>query len=132
MSGTYGSNAVANNRVVHFEIPADEPEALTTFYHELFGWTFQRAPGPVEYWNCVTGIEEPGINGGVVKRQNPQHPCMNYVDVASIDATIERATKLGAQVALPKMVVPNVAAIACLIDPEGNIFALRERLQASH
>jgi uncharacterized protein len=122
---------MANNRVIHFEIPSDEPETLTAFYGELFGWTFQRAPGPVEYWNCVTGIEGPGINGGIVKRQNPQHPCMNYVDVTSIDATVERATKLGAQIALPKMLVSGVAAIACLIDPDGNIFALRELLQTS-
>lgn len=119
---------MATNRVVHFEIPADEPQALTEFYGELFGWSFMRAAGAVEYWNCVTGIEEPGINGGIVKRQNPTHPCMNYIDVANVDATIERATKLGAQVALPKMLVPGVAAIACLIDPEGNIFALREVL----
>jgi predicted enzyme related to lactoylglutathione lyase len=120
--------AMANNRVVHFEIPADEPEALTVFYGELLGWSFKRAAGAVEYWNCVTGIDGPGINGGIVKRQNPTHPCMNYIDVASIDATIARATTLGAQVALPKMTVPGVAAIACLIDPEGNIFALRELL----
>jgi predicted enzyme related to lactoylglutathione lyase len=120
---------MANNRVVHFEIPADDPQALTEFYGTLFGWSFQRASGAVEYWNCVTGTEEPGINGGIVKRQNLQHPPMNYIDVASIDATLDQATKLGAKIALPKMQIPGVAAIACLIDPEGNIFALRELLQ---
>jgi predicted enzyme related to lactoylglutathione lyase len=44
-----------------------------------------------------------------MQRQNPQQPWMNYVDVASIDATINQATKLGAQVALPKTPVPGVA-----------------------
>ena len=36
------------NRIVHFEIPATQSEALTKFYGELFGWTFQKAsfPGP--------------------------------------------------------------------------------------
>ena len=28
---------MADNRIVHFEIPADQPEALTKFYRELFG-----------------------------------------------------------------------------------------------
>jgi predicted enzyme related to lactoylglutathione lyase len=61
---------MANNRVVHFEIPANQPEALTRFYGELFGWKFQKAsiPGP-EYWLCDTGLEGPGING-VMQRQN--------------------------------------------------------------
>ena len=44
-----------NNRVVHFEIPANQPESLTKFYSEVFGWKFQKAalPGP-EYWLCET------------------------------------------------------------------------------
>ncbi len=46
-------------------------------------------PGP-EYWLCETG-DGPGINGAVMQRQQ-QQPWMNYVDVASIDAAIEKAT----------------------------------------
>jgi predicted enzyme related to lactoylglutathione lyase len=95
---------MSNNRVVHFEIPADEPEALTKFYSDLFGWKFSKAPLPgVEYWLCDTGTEGPGINGAVTQRQNPQQPLVNYVQVASVDTMLEQATKLGAQVALPKM-----------------------------
>jgi predicted enzyme related to lactoylglutathione lyase len=56
---------MANNRIVHYEIPANQPEALTRFYSELFGWKFRKAsiPGP-EYWLCTTGSEGPGIDGG--------------------------------------------------------------------
>ncbi|MGI9070107.1 MAG: VOC family protein [Bryobacteraceae bacterium] len=119
---------MANNRIVHFEIPANQPEALTKFYSDLFGWKFQKAPiaGP-EYWLCETGSEGPGINGAVMQRQNAQQPWMNYVDVASIDSTIENATKLGAKVALPKMPVPGVGAVAAIIDPQGNICGLWEK-----
>lgn len=116
---------MASNRIVHFEIPADQPEALVKFYGELFGWKFTKASNsPVEYWLCDTGSEGPGINGAVAKRQNAQQRPMNYVDVANIDAAIERATKLAAQVALPKMPVPGVGAIAILIDPQGNLCGL--------
>ena len=116
------------NRVVHFEIPANEPEALTKFYRDLFGWTFQKAPIPgVEYWLCDTGSDGPGINGAVMQRQNPQQTWMNYVDVASIDVAIDKATKLGAQVALPKMPVPGVGAVAAIIDPQGNVCGLWEK-----
>jgi uncharacterized protein len=119
---------MANNRVVHFEIPATQPEALTKFYSDLFDWKFHKAslPGP-EYWLCDTGPDSPGINGAVMQRQHAQQPWMNYVDVASIDAAIEKATKLGAQVALPKMPVPGVGAVAAIVDPQGNICGLWEQ-----
>lgn len=119
---------MANRRVVHFEIPADKPEALARFYGELFGWTFQRAAkAEVEYWSIDTGADAPGINGGIVKRQHPQHPCMNYVEVASIDAAVDKAARLGADVALPRTSVAGVGTIACLLDPEGHVFGLLER-----
>ena len=114
-----------SNRVVHFEIPANEPEKLTKFYSDLFGWKFQKAPIPgMEYWLCDTGSDGPGINGAVMHRQSPQHPITNYVDVPNLDAAIERATKLGAQVALPKQTVPETGYVAAIIDPQGNICGL--------
>ena len=70
--------------------------------------------------------ESPGINGAVVQRQNAQQPWMNYVDVASIDATIEKAAKLGATVTLPKAIVPGAGAVAAIIDPRGTICGLWE------
>jgi predicted enzyme related to lactoylglutathione lyase len=118
---------MATNRVVHFEIPADQPETLTKFYSDLFGWKFNKAPLPgPEYWLCDTGSDVPGINGAVMQRQHPQHPWMNYIDVSSIDAMVERATSLGAKIALPKTPVPGVGAFAAMIDPQGNIFGLWE------
>ncbi len=121
---------MANNRIIHFEIPADQPEALTKFYTDLFGWKFQKAPIPgMEYWLCDTGSDGPGINGAVAQRQNAQQPLMNYVDVSSIDTAIEQATKLGAKVAMPKMPVPGVGAVAAIVDPQGNICGLWEAAQ---
>jgi hypothetical protein len=116
---------MANNRVVHFEIPAHEPQALTRFYGELFGWKFEKADleGP-EYWFCITGSSEPGINGAVMKRQDEHQPLLNYVDVESIDEAIAKATNLGATVALPKMPVGQIGFVAALVDPQGNMCGL--------
>jgi predicted enzyme related to lactoylglutathione lyase len=118
---------VSNNRIVHFEIPANEPQQLTQFYGTVFGWKFNRMemPGP-EYWLCDTGSDGPGINGAIMQRQHPQQPWMNYVDVPSIEATLEQATKLGAKIALPKTPVPGVGSYAAFIDPQGNICGLWE------
>ncbi|HEX6792133.1 MAG TPA: VOC family protein [Candidatus Krumholzibacteria bacterium] len=119
---------MASNRIVHFEIPANQPEALTKFYGELFGWRFNRMemPGP-EYWLADTGNDGPGINGAIMQRQHPQQPWMNYVEVKSIDAVIQTATGLGATVALPRTPVPGVGAYAAIIDPQGNICGLWEQ-----
>lgn len=120
-----------NNRVVHFEIPASQPEALAKFYSSVFGWKFQKAslPGP-EYWLCETGSDGPGINGAVMKRQDPRQPWMNYVDVANIDAILEQATNLGAKIALPRTSVRGVGAFAAIIDPDGNICGLWEQIKS--
>lgn len=119
---------MASNRIVHFEIPANEPEKLTQFYGEVFGWKFNKLDmSGLEYWLCDTGTEGPGINGAIMKRQHPQQPWMNYVDVPSIDAAIAKATGLGAQVALPKTAVPGVGAYAAIIDPQGNLCGLWEQ-----
>lgn len=116
------------NRVVRFEFPASRPEALARFLSDLFGWIYQCVrTGAAECWAFTTGSRQLGINGGVVKRQNPQHPPMTCVDVASADVSIERATQLGARVALPKTPIPGVGAISCLRDPGGNVFDLIEQ-----
>lgn len=118
-----------NNRVVHFEIPANEPESLTAFYEKTLGWTFQKAPIPgLDYYLATTGDDGiPGINGAITKRQNAGQPWMNYIDVPALDETVEKAVSNGGQVALPKMPVPGVGHIACIVDPEGNVFGLIER-----
>jgi len=35
---------MVNHGVVHFEIPADDPEKLAAFYTQLFGWRIEKFP----------------------------------------------------------------------------------------
>lgn len=52
-------------RVQHFEISANDPEKVASFYEKVFGWKVTKWEGPVEYWLVETGeTEEPGIDGG--------------------------------------------------------------------
>lgn len=37
------------SRVVHFEIPADDPKRSIKFYETEFGWTIEKWDGPIEY-----------------------------------------------------------------------------------
>jgi len=59
-----------------------------------------------------------------MRRQNAGQPVTNYVDVPNMDTALQTAVNLGAQVALPKMPVPGVGAVAAIIDPQGNICGL--------
>jgi predicted enzyme related to lactoylglutathione lyase len=120
------------NRVVHFEIHADDPTRAKNFYEKVFGWQFTSWGGPQEYYLITTGDEkEPGINGGMFKRMGPppghENPVSAFVctiDVESVDKTVEAATSAGGRIALPKQAVPGVGWLAYVTDTEGNILGL--------
>jgi hypothetical protein len=113
-------------RVVHFEVPANDPEALAGFYGKVFGWQTQKAPGPMEYWLTKTGEGGPGIDGGFLKRHHPQQPVANTIDVKSVDESLAMVVDSGGKVALPKMAIPGYGWLAYFLDPEGNIFGIME------
>jgi hypothetical protein len=120
--------------VVHFEIPADDVERAKKFYSGLFGWKIERWEGlKNDYWliDSSDSMNKATISGGIIKRQAPGHPFMNYIGVDSIDASLEKAVKLGGKVALPKQVVPGVGAFAAFIDSENNIIGLHQMEKGS-
>jgi predicted enzyme related to lactoylglutathione lyase len=121
-------------RPVHFEIHADDPERASAFYSTVFGWRIEKWAGPADYWLVTTGPDgEPGINGGILRRQGPPPaagaPVHGYVcttEVPALDDTVEAATGAGGTVALPRMPVPGVGWLAYLEDTEGNLFGVLE------
>ncbi len=77
------------SRVVHFEIPADDPERSIKFYETVFGWTIEKWDGPIEYWLIITGDEDkPGIDGGLARREDPETGVENTIDVKNLDQTL--------------------------------------------
>lgn len=116
------------SRVVHFEIPSDNPEKTVGFYEEVFGWKFNKWDGPMDYWLIETGEEgAPGINGGLMKRQQEAQSVVNTIDVPSVDAFIQKVTDAGGTIAVPKMAVPSVGYLAYFLDTEGNMFGIMEQ-----
>lgn len=90
-------------RVVHFEINADDPERVVKFYQKVFGWKIEKWNGPVAYWLVTTGPnDQPGINGGIMKRMNPQASTYNTVDVPSVDEFTKRIVEAGERSLLPR------------------------------
>jgi len=118
------------SRVIHFEVPADNPERAVDFYKKVFGWNFQKWDGPQEYWLVSTGPDtQPGINGGLLRRQYPGAGTCNTISVASLDQAIASVAQHGGKNVVPKMAIPGVGHLAYCSDTEGNVFGL---LQADH
>jgi predicted enzyme related to lactoylglutathione lyase len=124
-----------DHTIVHFEIPADQPERAAKFYRELFGWDIKKfegsAAGGIEYWMVQTVPTDdqgmparPGVNGGLMRRMYPGQPPVNYIAVEDVDRFVEKAKPLGAKVLMEKSPVPGMGWFAQLNDTEGNLIAI--------
>jgi uncharacterized protein len=128
--------------IVHFEIPADDVERARKFYSTLFGWKIEkievRKDGEtIDYWMISTTSSSEGkgggsheekksasIDGGLMKRQDPQQPNLNYISVSSIDEYSKKVKELGGKVVMPKTEITGYGFFAVCIDTENNAFAL--------
>ena len=114
------------NRPVHFEIPAEDPARGMAFYETVFGWKFNQC-GEAPYYLVTTGPkDQPGINGGLMPRRDPQQPVVNTMDVVSLEETLATVEKAGGTCVVPKMAVAGVGYLAYCKDTEGNIFGIMQ------
>lgn len=114
------------SRVIHFEIPVDDPDRAIAFYKNAFGWKIEKWPGPMDYWLVNTGDEKaPGINGGILKRGDVKGTT-NTVGVESLEASIAAVTKAGGTQIMPKTPIPGVGYFCYCLDPEGNLFGMMQ------
>lgn len=112
-------------RIIHFDIPSDDPERAQKFYQHVFGWEFNKWEGPMEYWIIKTGDDkQPGINGGMARRMPGQMGMTNTIDVPSIEEYTSKITSNGGRVHTPKFPIPGVGYFAMCSDTDGNIFGI--------
>jgi predicted enzyme related to lactoylglutathione lyase len=121
------------SRVIHFELPADNPERAVEFYKKAFGWQFKKWEGPQDYWLITTGAEgQPGINGGLTRRMQPGAGTCNTIGVASVDDAIASIAKSGGKNVVPKKPIPGVGYLAYCADTEGNVFGIMQADPKAH
>jgi hypothetical protein len=123
------------DKVIFFEIPADNPSRAREFYTSSFGWKMNEIPqmhytqiGTVEADRLgVRGTpKEPGaINGGMVERQRGlvENPLI-YIGVKNIDEALVTVEKNGGKIVKPKSPVGNFGFAAYFKDSEGNVIGL--------
>lgn len=121
------------NRVIHFEIQADDVDRAKKFYEDVFGWKIEKMmsedQGGMDYWGLETGPEgTPGINGGLYKRPEERklytYDCTIMVE--DIDKAIEGVKKNGGKIRQEKSEIPGVGWFSGGIDTEGNTFGIMQ------
>jgi uncharacterized protein len=113
--------------IVHVDIPAQDPPALSRFYADLFGWQVQSLQTL-----AYTRFQAPGgVTGGFVGLGGPlQHrtgELVVYVGSNDIASDVQKAIELGGKVVVPKTEIPQTGWFAILEDPAGNRLGLFHR-----
>lgn len=123
-----------NNRVIHFEVQADDPARAKDFYEKALGWKIEKAMskddgGMMDYWTVDTGNGH-GIGGGMYER--PQEEADKYktydctVMVENIDASLEAVKTSGGTITKEKSEIPGIGLFASCLDTEGNRFSIMQ------
>jgi uncharacterized protein len=121
------------DKVVHFEIPADDVERAKKFYKTIFKWEIQGAPEmdyaivrTAEVGEDMMPKERGAINGGMMKRSGDIRAPVITINVADIDKTLKSIEKSGGKTVVGKTRVGDMGHSAYFKDTEGNILGLFE------
>ncbi len=122
------------DKIVHFEIPADDLERAKGFYGSIFGWGIEDVPDmgytiarTVATDDQQMPTEAGAINGGMMERSAnvPSSPVLT-IEVGSIDDALKRIEAAGGSVMRPRTEIPGMGAFAYFTDTEGNTLGLWE------
>ena len=129
------------DKVVHFEVPADDVQRAKKFYEEVFGWKIEKYPMPdpdVPYYGIHTVDidektrlpKEPGaINGGLMKKDATAPYPIIVMNVTSIEESLKKAEANGAKIVMPTVNVMGMGLYARITDTEGNIVGVWQDLK---
>ncbi len=122
------------DKVIFFEIPADNIARARKFYSTVFGWKMNEIPemhytqiGTVEANRMgIRGVpNEPGaINGGLIERREAVKNPVIYINVKNIDQAAATIETNGGKIIQAKSPVGSFGFAAYFSDPEGNVVGL--------
>ena len=117
------------NRPIHFEILVDEPEIVSRFYSDVFGWTVSQwgDPNPDAeqgYFLVGTGeSDHPGIDGALMHKHFEQS-AINTIDVENLEDTIQALKNAGGTLLSGPNEISGDGVHAYCKDPAGVIFGV--------
>lgn len=122
------TTAFTPNTLAWFEVATDDPDAATTFYADVFGWSFSPFADPE-----TTGMDYrvamlPGGDapfGGVTATGGARAGhAIFYIAVADVAATCAAVEQHGGKVVEQQLAPPAGPPFAYLNDSVGSLFAV--------
>lgn len=118
------------NPVVHFELPAEDRNRMSTFYNQAFGWKTQDLGEQMNNYVIATTTESDdkgpkkrgAINGGFYTKSDDmpaQFPAV-VIAVDDIRAAMTKVNEVGGRVLGEPMQIPGVGQYVAFLDTEGN------------
>lgn len=118
------------------ELCAQNAQQAKAFYTQLFNW--QPNDMPLPQGGFYTMLQSQGVDIGALyqmddtrlKQGVPSH-WLSYIATDNIEATVEKAKLLGAEIIMGPMAVGDAGTMALLFEPNGAMFALWQANQHS-
>ena len=117
-------------RVVHFDVPIDDPERAGSFYRAVFGWSYDDQDMGTMIYHVIAGGESGGL--GAIMPMPPEMPDQVpnhwgvYFTITDLDATVAAVTSAGGQIVAEPMDIPGVGRRATVHDPTIASFSLMQ------
>lgn len=111
-------------KVIHFEIPAGDPEKVIKFYKDAFGWEVNQYEGQ-NYWLVMAGPKEEkfGINGAIYKKDRMSQT-VNTISVEKLEEAMEKVKRSGGKVESEIQDISKVGRFVYAYDVEGTPFGM--------
>ncbi len=124
------------DKVVHFEVPAEDMERAKEFYTKVFGWKIDRVPNMDYHMVSTVETDEKGmpktsgaINGGMMMKHDDTPSPVIVIKVADIEESLKKVKASGGKVVMETQRVGDMGLYARFLDPEGNIMGVWQDLE---
>jgi uncharacterized protein len=115
------------NKVVFFEIPANDLKRAQEFYKTVFGWKIQESGEEFAMVTTVESEEKGAINGDLYKETEiGRHPSV-VMDVADIKEHSQKIEAAGGKV-LKRQFIEGLGHLATFEDTERNVLGIWQKL----
>jgi predicted enzyme related to lactoylglutathione lyase len=108
------------------DVTTNDPEASKTFYTQLFGWSAHDTDleGMTYTIFRLDGSDIAGMLTITPEWGDTLPYWMPHIAVDDVDASVKRATDLGAEVVVPPSDLPTIGRYAIITDPVGAAISL--------
>ena len=115
---------MAHGDITHIDIPVTDPDQAKAFYGALFGWRIEDVPGFEGYpmWRAPNQVS----GGGLAPRSEGFTQPRSYVEVDSIEETLQAVEQNGGRVLMGRQPITPTSWWAIFEDPFGNQVGLFE------